>query len=257
MATYSEAKPAGTPTWIELMAPDLEAARTFYQAVFGWEYEIGGPEYGGYTTARLRQHQVAGLFGPQPDAPPMPSAWNLYFASDNVEIDAARAVELGAKVLSAPMSVGEFGSMAVFEDPTGAVFSFWQAGSHVGSQVTEEPGSAAWYELYSPNAKQARDFYTALLGLTADTMPGGMEYYVLKHGEQQLCGIMQIEPSWGDFHPHWVTYFSVANADETAEVIKQHGGKITGNIDDSPFGRLAAVIDPSGAAFKIIEPPKG
>ena len=53
MTTYSKAEPAGTPTWIDLMAPDVDAARTFYQVVFGWEYDIGGPEYGGYTTARL------------------------------------------------------------------------------------------------------------------------------------------------------------------------------------------------------------
>ena len=155
------------------------------------------------------------------------------------------------------MAVGDFGSMAALEDPTGAAFSFWQAGGHVGAQVTEEPGSAAWCELYSSNAKQARDFYTALLNATADAMPGDMEYYVLKHGEKELGGIMQIDPSWGDFHPQWVTYFSVANVDETVAVIKEHGGKIMGNIDDSPFGRLAAVTDPSGATFKVIEPPKG
>jgi predicted enzyme related to lactoylglutathione lyase len=257
MATYSQAKPAGTPTWIDLMAPDVDAARAFYQDVFGWEYDIGGPEYGGYTTARLGDRMTAGLMGPQPGDPPMPAVWSLYFATDNIEADVARAVELGAKVLYPTMAVGDFGSMAGCEDPTGAAFSFWQAGSHVGSQVTEEPGSAAWYELYSSNAKQARDFYTALLGATADPMPGEMEYYVLKHGEQELGGIMQIDPAWGDFHPQWITYFLVANVDETVALIKEHGGKIMGNIDDSPFGRLAAVTDPSGAAFKVIEPPKG
>lgn len=257
MATYSQAKPAGMPTWIDLMAPDADAARSFYQKVFGWEYDIGGAEYGGYTTARLGQRMVAGLMGPQPEAPPMPAAWSLYFATDDIDADVARATELGAKVLSPVMAVGEFGSMAVCEDPTGAMFSFWQAGSHVGSQVTEEPGSAAWYELYSPNAKQARDFYTALLGATADAMPGGMEYYVLKLGEQQIAGIMQIDPSWGSFHPQWITYFSVADADETVATVTELGGKNMGPIDDSPFGRIAALADPSGAFFKVVEPPKG
>ena len=256
MTTYSKAKPAGTPTWIDLMAPDPDAARTFYQAVFSWEYDVGGPEYGGYTTARLGRRMVAGMVGPQPDAPPMPAAWGLYFASDNAEADVERAVELGAKVVSPAMVVGEFGSMAICEDPTGAAFGFWQAGQHVGSQVTEEPGSAAWYELYSSNAQQARDFYTAVLGATADPMPGGMEYYVLKHGEQELCGIMQIDPSWGDLPPQWGIYFLVANTDETAATIVKHGGKIMGNVEDSPFGRMAAAMDPGGASFKIIEPPK-
>ena len=256
MATYSQAKPAGTPTWIDLMAPDADAARAFYQKVFGWEYDIGGPEYGGYTTARLGQHMVAGLMGLQPDDPPMPAAWSLYFATDDIEADVAKAVELGAKVVSPVMAVGEFGSMAVCEDPTGATFSFWQAGSHVGSQVTEEPGSAAWYELYTPNAKQARDFYMAVLGVTADAMPGGMEYYVLKHGEQMLAGIMQIDPAWGNFHPQWITYFSVADVDKTVETVTKNGGKNMGSIDDSPFGRIAALADPSGAYFKVVEPPK-
>lgn len=255
MTTYSQAKAAGTPTWIDLMTPDVDAARAFYQAVFGWEYDIGGPEFGGYTTARLGQRSSAGLMGNQPDAPEMPAAWNLYFATDNIEADVARAVELGAKLVSPAMSVGEFGSMATCEDPTGAAFSFWQAGTHIGTQVGEEPGSAAWFELYSPDAKQARDFYTAMLGATAEPMPGGMEYYVIKHGAQQLCGIMQIDPSWGNFQPQWITYFAVANADETVARVKEHGGKILGNIDDSPFGRIAALMDPSGASFKIVEAP--
>ena len=127
----------------------------------------------------------------------MPTAWGLYFATDNIEADVARAVKLGAKALYPPMVVGEFGSMATCEDPTGALFSFWQAGQHVGSQVTDEPGSAAWYELYSSDAKQARDFYTALLGATADPMPGGMEYYVLKHGERELVASCRLIPRGG------------------------------------------------------------
>jgi len=261
MAAFSAAKPAGTPTWHDLMTPDIDASRAFYKAVFGWEYDIGNPEFGGYTTARLGgqmgERMVAALRGPQPDDPPMPAAWSLYFATNDIEADVARAVKLGAKVVSPVMAVGEFGSMAVLEDATGAAFCFWQAGSHVGAQVTEEPGSAAWYELYTSNAKQARDFYTAVLGATADTMPGGMEYYVLKHGEQMLAGIMQIEPSWGDFHPQWVTYFSVADVDETVATVTKLGGKNLGPIDNSPFGRIAALMDPSGAYFKVVEPPKG
>ncbi|NNJ12510.1 VOC family protein [Chloroflexales bacterium ZM16-3] len=255
MATYSEAKPAGRPTWIDLMTPDIDAARAFYHTVFGWEYDIGSPEFGGYTTARVGDLAAAGLAGPQPGTPPMPAAWSLYFATDNIEADVARAVELGAKVMYPAMTVGEFGSMATCEDPTGAAFSFWQAGQHVGTQITDEPGSAAWYELYSPDAKRARDFYMALLRATADPMPGDMEYYVLKHGETMFGGIMQIDPAWGGFAPQWTTYFTVTNTDAALAAITGNGGKALSNVDDSPFGRLAAVMDPGGATFKIIQPP--
>lgn len=255
MTTLLHAKPPGTPTWTDLTTPDAEAARAFYQAVFGWEYDTGGPEFGGYTTARAGARMTAGIMGNQPDMPPMPAAWGLYFATADIHADVARAVALGAQELYPAMTVGPFGSMATLIDPTGAQLSLWQAGTHVGWQVTNEPSSTAWHELYTPNAKAAREFYTALLDATADPMPGGMEYYVLKHGEDSLCGIMQIDPAWGNMPAQWVSYFAVANADETVAAVLAHGGQIMGAIDDSPFGRIAALKDPSGATFKIVEVP--
>lgn len=255
MATHMLAKSAGTPTWVDLLSPDPEASRNFYHAVFGWEYDIGGPEFGGYTTARIGNRSVAGIGGQMPGAPPTPAFWQLYFASDDLKADVAKAQRLGAKEVYPSMEVGQFGGMASLADPTGAEFNLWKAGTHVGSQVTDELGATAWFELYSPDAKKARDFYTAMLGMTADPMPGGMEYYVLKRGDEMHAGVMQIDPSWGNLPPFWATYFSVKNADEAVATILKHGGKIQGNIDDSPFGRLAAVVDPHGANFKIIQPP--
>jgi uncharacterized protein len=168
MAPYTKAKPAGTPTWVDLTTPNADAARSFYRTLFGWEYDIGGPEFGGYTTARLGQHSTAGLTEPPPGTPPMPASWNLYFASDDLDADVARAVALGATQLYPAMQIGEFGAMATLHDPTGAMFSFWKAGSHVGHQIDGQPGAVAWFELYSTDAKAARDFYTALLGATSE-----------------------------------------------------------------------------------------
>jgi uncharacterized protein len=256
MTTHTAPKANGTPTWLDLTTPDPEAARAFYHAVFGWEYNISGPEFGYYTEAHLGQKNVAGISAPQPDAPEIPSAWYLFFASDTINTHAEQAASLGAQTIVPPFAVGSFGSMGTFVDPTGSVFSFWQADQHIGTQITDEPGSPAWYELYSPNAAQARDFYTALLGATAEPMPGGMEYYTLKHGNDSIAGIMQIDPSWGPMPAQWVVYFAVADIEATVAKIVEHGGKIMGNIDDTPFGRLAAVADHAGAIFKLLEPPK-
>lgn len=255
MTTHLQPKTPGTPTWADHAAPDAEAARNFYHAVFGWQYDIGGPEFGGYTTARLGNRTVAGLSAIPESMSWMKPAWGLYFATNDINADVARAEQLGAKVVFQPMVVGSFGSMAHLQDPTGAEFSLWLADTHVGWQITDEPGSVTWHELYSPNAKEARDFYAALLGATANLMPGGMEYYVLQHGEKQLAGIMQIDPSWGNMPAQWVSYFAVANADETAAIVVKQGGKVMGNIDDSPFGRIAALADPFGAVFKVLQPP--
>jgi predicted enzyme related to lactoylglutathione lyase len=256
MTTYTRPKAPGTPTWIDLVSPDLDASRAFYRAVFGWEYDVGGPEFGGYTTARVDTRPVAGIGGQMPGAPPAPAFWQLHFATDAIEADVARAVALGAQVIAPPLAVGVFGSMAVCSDPTGARFCFWQAGQHIGTQVADEPGAATWFELYSPDAAASRDFYTALLRADAAPMPGGLEYYVVSHGERQLGGIMQIDPAWGPMPAQWVTYFAVADADETVRRATGHGAQALGAIDPSPFGRLAVLRDPSGATFKILEPPQ-
>lgn len=257
MTTHTRAKPAGTPTWIDLATPDADAARAFYHALFGWDYDIGGPEFGGYTTARVGQHMAAGIGGnTSPDGTTYPVAWGLFFASDNIEADVARAVGLGATVLFPAMTVGEFGRMAACIDPGGAVFSYWQAGTHIGAEVTDEPGSPTWYELYAADAKQSRDFYAALLGATAEPMPGDMEYYFLKHGNEMLAGVMQIDPAWGELPPHWAIYFLVADTDKSAGIAASHGGKVLGPIEDTPHGRMASLVDPFGANFKIIQPPQ-
>ena len=64
---------------------------------------------------------------------------------------------------------------------------------------------------------------------------------------------MQMDPAWGNMRPMWVSYFAVANADRMAAATA-HGGKIMGGIDDSPFGRIAALVDPAGAIFKVLQP---
>jgi uncharacterized protein len=252
MTKYTQPKAAGTPTWMDVIGPDAAASRAFYHALFGWEYDIG-EDFGGYATARIGDDTVAGVVGPQPEGMEIAPAWQLYFASESAAHDASRAVSLGATELYPAMEVGSFGTMATLADPTGAMFSLWQPGSHIGTQVTDEPGSATWYELYSPNAAQASEFYAALLGATVTRMPGGMEYYVLKHDERMLAGIMQIDPSWGNLPAHWVIYFAVANVDETVAMVLANGGAMMGDIDQSPFGRIAAFRDASGAVFKVVE----
>ena len=177
MTTFTTVKPDGTPTWVDLMAPDPEAARNFYKHIFGWEYDVGGPEFGGYTTARIGDRTSAGISGMPPGTPEnTPSGWGLFFASSDLDADVARAVALGATVITPPMSVGPFGGMAVLTDPTGASFSFWKGGMHIGARIADEPGSMAWHELYTNDAKKARAFYAELLHASADPMPGGLEY---------------------------------------------------------------------------------
>ena len=50
----------------------------------------------------------------------------------------------------------------------------------------------------------------------------------------------------------WSVYFTVADADATIAAVEAAGGAVVIPAEDTPYGRLAAVTDPTGAMFKIV-----
>ena len=61
--------PAGVPCFVDTLSPDVEAAKRFYGAIFGWEFTGPGamPDDppGEYFVARVRGRDVAAI-GTQP-----------------------------------------------------------------------------------------------------------------------------------------------------------------------------------------------
>jgi len=55
--------------------------------------------------------------------------------------------------------------------------------------------------------------------------------------------------------PHWLSYASVTNADETAAKAKELGATIlAGPFDVMTFGRMAVIQDPTSAVFALWQP---
>jgi predicted enzyme related to lactoylglutathione lyase len=123
---------------------DLDAAKRFYGAVFGWEtLTLGGgnemwtlPGYGDHLEreqpGRRAQTLAFGVpaefmdvvanISPIPaDQPDLPPHWNVTFGVDDAEGIAERARELGATVIEGPVDV-PWARMTVITDPQGATF---------------------------------------------------------------------------------------------------------------------------------------
>lgn len=49
----------GSPNWLDLGTPHLDAAVSFYSGLFGWQFQTGGPEVGGYGLFQLDGKSVA------------------------------------------------------------------------------------------------------------------------------------------------------------------------------------------------------
>ena len=82
--TTVDAHAPGTPCWVDLMTPDPEKARDFYEDVFGWTYEVGPPETGHYAMCLAGGRQAAGI-GKLPEGAPFPTAWTIYFGTADAD----------------------------------------------------------------------------------------------------------------------------------------------------------------------------
>jgi uncharacterized protein len=256
MPTRDTPWPNGTPCWVDYGAADLDAAKSFYAGLLGWDYTGGEPEYGGYLTA-VRNGQAAAGLAPQQD-PDDPPRWTTYFATDDAAAIAARIKDAGGQLLVEPMEVGPMGTMVIARDPQGNPFGLWQSGLNTGVQIHHEPGALAWNEAMVDDTAAAKQFYSAVFGFTFDKMEGemaeGMDYSTFKAGGNPLGGLGASDPS---MPKGWLTCFAVSSTDEAVAAVGAKGGKVTMPAMDTPFGRFAIVEDPWGAPFEVMGPVAG
>ncbi len=249
--------PAGVPCWTDLTVPDVDAAKAFYADVLGWTFQDTADDFGGYVIAETRGGAVAGI-GPQPHEG-LTATWTLYLASDDADKTAEDVAEHGGTVLLPPGDVGPLGRMFLAADPSGAPFGVWQAGTHIGAGVVNEPGGLNWEDLRSTDPDAARAFYRAVFGYRTDPLPGaGPDYatFALAGEEAPLGGMGGMMGAEG-MPSHWIVYFNVPDAATAVTAAEDAGGSVLMRDFETPFGRLAGLTDPAGALFWVIEPAPG
>ena len=134
----------GSLNFNDLGTRDLEGAKLFYGAVFGWEIlDLGGgfawalPGYGDFLERRNpgtrqgmadmgapeRFEDVVASAAPIPDdQPDVPAHWGVTFAVDDADAIAGRAAELGGRVVVPPFDA-PWVRMTIVSDPQGATFT--------------------------------------------------------------------------------------------------------------------------------------
>ncbi len=241
---------SGAPTWVELVTRDTEEAIAFYGGLFGWSAEVSGPEYGGYITFQHDGVPVAGCMSLE--EPDVPSSWSVYLASDDAAATAASVREHGGQVYVEPMKIGDMGHMAFGADPSGAAVGIWQNTEPTGLGERRDPGSPVWFELHSNAYAQAVDFYRDVFGWDTETMSdtASFRYTTLGHGDDAVAGILDD----GSGPSYWTFYVAVADTDQTAATAVSLGGGVDEAAQDSPFGRMARLVDPAGLSFMVLGP---
>ncbi|MET7684680.1 VOC family protein [Streptomyces sp. NPDC005423] len=246
----------GAPCWVSLMVHAMAATQEFYGELFGWEFEPGPHQLGPYARALLDGQEVAGI-GQLPPDRHLPLAWTPYFASDDVDLSAETVRLCGGTIGVGPLDAAGAGRLAIGSDPSGAVFGVWQVAEHLGTSITGVPGTPAWNELLTFETITVAKFYETVLGFEEQPVASAdLDYVTLHLDGRPVAGIHGVGNALPrDRGPHWITYFEVADADESLTRVTDLGGHVLTPAHDSPHGRVAMAADPEGAKFSLIQHP--
>ncbi len=111
----------GALCWSELTTRDTKAAESFYTALFGWKAKHSAPGAPmAYTEFSVQDQPSIGMMAMPAQMPAsVPSYWMPYFQVADCDATAARAGELGAKVMVGPQDIPSTGRFAIVAGSAG------------------------------------------------------------------------------------------------------------------------------------------
>ncbi|MEU4386836.1 VOC family protein [Promicromonospora sp. NPDC023805] len=274
--------PHGVPSWIDLEVQDVDAALAFYGHLFGWRFEEklppGAP--GRYVIASRDGTDATAIAAiATPDAGFVGEvAWHTYLAVDDLSTAAVRVLELGGILSSPPENVGPpgqpAGRMARIVDAQGAPSRLWQAGTRLGAQVVNAPGTWNFSNLLTPDVDRALQFYGPLLGwVRSDDLAVGMAR-VPGYGDHLARTIdpgiherqEHVPPGFADVvagvvpadgPARWSVAFAVADRDASTAQAERSGAKVL-ETEETEWSKSATIRDPFGSELVLaqFDPPE-
>ncbi len=249
----------GKVIFVELVTPDLAAAKGFYAGMFGWTFRDIEAGATAYAEASLDGRPIAGLVQKAvPAGEHRQPAWLSFFAVSDVDAAEKIALQHGAKVLFEPHSFPDRGREAVFADPQGAVFAVLASSSGDPPDYLAAPGEWIWSSLITSDPDTDAAFYQTLFDYEVFELPasGDAQHLLLASANYARASVNTLPANMPKAHPYWLNYVRVDDAvAATAKVVALGGRVLVEPWVDRHGGKVAVVADPLGAPFGLLEWP--
>ena len=255
--------PTGDFIWYELMTPDPDGAKSFYDAVVGWTIDPSSSFPNGYRMIGRSDGKFAGGLLPLNDEMAQHGArptWLGYVNVADVDTRVDSIVKAGGQALMAPTDIPGVGRIAMVADPQGAPFYVMkpippadepEARSDVFSPNSEQ--RIGWNELQTSDVEAARRFYGDQFGWeSGEFMDMGEmgQYRFFDHHGVRLGALFNAANGQ---HPHFRYYIRVPSIVAAKQVAEQNGGTVHMGPHQVPTGDWIVVgSDPQGAEFALV-----
>ena len=241
----------GKLVWVDLITTDPQQAVKFYSTVFDWQPHYFADE--NYIELSHNGRVMSSVVRYDGDEPMDGEArWLVSISVTDVDAATQNAVASGGAILEAATDLPDRGRYSVISDSQGALLMLLRATGGDPTDDTQLLDEWAWAELWTDDTGAAIDFYHALAGYDAMSIPdaNGDERIMLGTDGKARATIVPLP--WDDVDPNWVPYIPVASASGILKRIVDAGGTVlekAAGTDGSVA--VAIVMDPTGGVFAI------
>ncbi len=251
----------GKVIWHDLISHKPEETKKFYSALFEWQFEDLGLDFGfgrtvNYSLIRHQGQLIGGMIDANHlgrDNPENFSQWVVVLSVNDINAATKHVQANGGKVLTMPRDVAERGTLALVEDNQGAALALLQTRHGDPADRITPIGGFLWDEVWPVDVKQAASFYTSLFNLAPaahDNKTGARYQFLASSSGTPRFGLLQ-QPIKA-LPPTWVSYIRVDDPAAITKKVPKLGGQVLVDVQKRAIGgEVALIADPSGAGIAI------
>jgi len=237
---------AGRMVWLDLVTPDIESARTFYQGLFGWTFVARQGFYEVYNHGRMLACVIETN---PPEGEDPPGQWLPYLSVPDVEAAARVVTAGGGRIVKGPVDMPRRGRGVLVRDPWGAYIVFLRAREGDPPERRPEQLDWLWVEHWTVEREKAVELYREAGGYEA--LLEDDEYTVLVNEGRWRAGIRPIREK--AFAGRWVPVVRVEDPKALVARVAELGGVVWLEPGQGGAGRDTALIEDSTGALLVLQ----
>jgi uncharacterized protein len=247
----NEINTSKNPIWHDLITPNLQNSMSFYENVFGWEYQSFNVKGFKYALIKNKGEIIGSMIEVTNTKS---SVWvsSLIVSPEQMRVRVKAIVDSGAVLMVKPLKIPGRGKQLIFKGLQGETFSLISDSEYIKPyEIKNQVGN--WYgmELWASDINKAKVFYnTAFEAETKKVMYDNKPYYFFTVNGSNVGGLMKNPLT--NMESQWVPYLNISNLDSVVNKVKELEGLVVLSPNSEVRnGSIGVIQDQYGAILCI------